>query len=120
MDRLFVEGLEVWTHCGVSEEERLRGQRSRVDIELVLDLRPAGMSDNLALTADYAGVAQMAAEVCRREQTALIEALAERLAETLLAKFPAEEVTVRLRKLHLAMTPQVESVGVEIRRKRNR
>ncbi len=116
MDRLFIEGLEVWTHCGVSEEERLRGQRSRVDIELALDLRPAGMSDDLALTADYAGVARLAAEVCKREQTALIETLAERLAEAILSKFSAEEVAVRLRKLHPPTTPQVESVGVVVTR----
>lgn len=119
MDHLFIEGLEVWTHCGISEEERSRGQRSRIDLELALDLQPAGISDDLSRTADYAGVAQLAAEVCRREQTALIEALAERLGEAILAKFPAEEVTVRLRKLHLTMTPQVESVGVEIRRRRS-
>lgn len=89
-----------------------------VDAELSLDLGPAAASDDLRTTVDYSLVAARIVEVCTKERVNLLERLAGRLAQMLLAEFPCEEVRVRVRKL----TPPMEGLqgipGVELVRRR--
>jgi 7,8-dihydroneopterin aldolase/epimerase/oxygenase len=53
-DRIVVRGLRLWAHVGVLEFEREQGQWFELDLELGVDLKPAGRSDLLADTLDYA------------------------------------------------------------------
>ena len=75
-----------------------------VDAELVLDLAPAAASDDLRATLDYGVIAARIVEVSTKERVNLLERLAGRLAQMLLAEFPCDEVRVRVRKL----TPPME------------
>jgi dihydroneopterin aldolase len=52
-DRILVRQLRLWAHVGVLDGERERGQWFELDLELALDLSPAGRSDRLADTFDY-------------------------------------------------------------------
>jgi dihydroneopterin aldolase len=52
-DRIVVRGLRLWAHVGVLEFEREQGQWFELDLELGVDLGPAGRSDQLADTLDY-------------------------------------------------------------------
>jgi 7,8-dihydroneopterin aldolase/epimerase/oxygenase len=89
-----------------------------VDAELMLDLAAAAASDDLRSTVDYGLIAARIVEVCTKERVNLLERLAGRLAQMLLAEFPCDEVRVRVRKL----TPPMEGLqgipGVELTRRR--
>ena len=89
-----------------------------VDAELQLDLAPAAASDDLRATLDYGLIAARIVEVSTKERVNLLERLAGRLAEMLLAEFGCDEVRVRVRKL----TPPMEGLqgipGVELTRRR--
>ena len=89
-----------------------------VDAELQLDLAPAAASDDLRATLDYGLIAARIVEVCTKERVNLLERMAGRLAEMLLAEFGCDEVRVRVRKL----TPPMEGLqgipGVELTRRR--
>ena len=89
-----------------------------VDAELMLDLAAAAASDDLRSTVDYGLIAARIVEVSTKERVNLLERLAGRLAQMLLAEFPCEEVRVRVRKL----TPPMEGLqgipGVELTRRR--
>ncbi len=113
MDKILIEGLECMAHVGVPEEERGREQRVSVDIELVLDLKPAGTSDQFEKTVDYAAVAQIVREMTEKKQFCLVEALAEAVAGELMGRFRPEEAVVRVRKFSV---PGTASVGAEIKR----
>jgi dihydroneopterin aldolase len=89
-----------------------------VDAELTLDLSPAAASDDLRTTVDYGVVAARIVEVCTKERVNLLERLAGRLAQMLLAEFPCEEVRVRVRKLTPPMQGLQGTPGVEIIRRR--
>jgi dihydroneopterin aldolase len=52
-DAILVRGLRLWAHVGVLPFERERGQWFELDLELAVDLEPAGRSDDLADTLDY-------------------------------------------------------------------
>jgi len=85
----------------------------------VLDLRSAGLSDDLARTIDYGRVFDLCRGIVETRRFRLLEALAETIAGELLAAFPADEVTVRVRKPEVRLGGQLSSAGVEIRRCRS-
>ncbi len=117
-DRIVLDGMEFSGTHGVYPEEHETPQRFEVDVELALNLQPAGLSDDLAQTLDYAKVFETCRQIVESTRFDLIEALAEAIAHELLAEFAADEVTVRIRKPDVRLGGTLRSAGVEIRRRR--
>jgi dihydroneopterin aldolase len=119
MDTVLLEGVQFYGYHGVNPEERTQGQRFIVDIELSADLRAAGQSDDLTRTIDYSAVYRAVQAIVEGPPRRLLEAVAEEIAATLLADFPARTVTVTIRKpappLRGAM---LRAAGVCIQRER--
>lgn len=97
-DRVTLTGLVFYGYHGVHPEERTLGQRFVVDLALDIDLRPAGQSDDLALTANYSEVYQAVRGVVEGPPRSLIEAVAEGVAEAALRVSKARAVRVRVAK----------------------
>ena len=53
-ERIIIERLEFYGHCGVTNEERQKAQLLAVDLELDATLKSAVLSDRLNETIDYA------------------------------------------------------------------
>jgi dihydroneopterin aldolase len=106
------------TH-GVYEDEQQNPQPFEVDVELALNLQPAGLSDDLDQTIDYSRVFDTCRQIVESTRFNLIEALAEAIAQELLAGWPADEVTIRIRKPRVKMAGTLRAAGVEIRRRRS-
>jgi FolB domain-containing protein len=117
-DLIVIERLEFRGHCGVTPEERAKPQPLAVDLELTCPLRPAGVSDDLAHTIDYARVVQRVMEVGTVQESRLLETLAERLLTMLFDEFPITHVKLWVRKLHPPITAVTGSVGVTVERTR--
>jgi dihydroneopterin aldolase len=118
-DRIILEGMVFEGTHGVYPEEQVNPQPFEVDVELALNLQPAGLSDDLALTADYARVFDACRAVVESTRYNLIEALAEAITEELLAGFPmVDAVTVRIRKPKVDLGGTFRAAGIEIKRKR--
>lgn len=118
-DRIVLAGLAFEARHGVYPEEKETGRRFEVDVEMELDLAPAGRSDDLGLTVDYGRVAEAIRDVLEGPSVDLIETLAERVATAILESFaPVRAVVVRVRKPGVALAVQVGYAGVEIRRAR--
>jgi dihydroneopterin aldolase len=97
-DRLLLEGMEFFGYHGDIEAERALGGRYRVDVELLVDLAPAGRSDHLGDTVDYVRCFQVVREVVENRQYRLLEALAQALADELLAQPRVDGVRLRVAK----------------------
>jgi dihydroneopterin aldolase len=106
-DILLVEDVRFYGHHGVTEAQREVGAWFGVDVELRLDLTPAALADDLDAAVDYGAVARRVVATGTGCQVRLIERLAGLLCETLLREFPAQEVTVRVRKL----TPPLDGIA---------
>jgi 7,8-dihydroneopterin aldolase/epimerase/oxygenase len=118
-DRIILDGMVFYGYHGVNQAERELGQRFVVDVELAIDLSQAGLSDDLALTVNYATVFRVAREIVEGEAANLIETVAERLAGTLLARFPVEAARVRVKKPWAPIKgSDVNWVAVEVTRRR--
>ncbi|MGH9055369.1 MAG: dihydroneopterin aldolase [Acidimicrobiales bacterium] len=114
-DRVELRGLCVLGVHGVLPEERSRAQPFEVDLDLEMDLEPAGRSDSLGDTVDYSAVASAVISVITGPHADLLEHLAERIAATVLVP-PVSAVTVSVRKLRPPVPAEMASAGVTIRR----
>jgi dihydroneopterin aldolase len=118
MDKIILEGMEFYGYHGTTPEEKSLGQRFVLDVELFLDLQPAGISDNLSRTVNYAQVFEkVQAIVCGRPYQ-LIEALAEAVAQALLEQFPVAEIMVRVKKPQAPVPGRFTWMAAEIKRKK--
>ena len=105
---------------GTLPAERELGQPFVVDVELRLNLRPAGLSDDLAQTVDYGEVHRRAKEIVEGPPVNLTETVAERIAAAVLEEHPpVEAVRVKVAKPHVRLGETVlASSAVEISRRR--
>lgn len=117
-DRIFVEGIKFHGFHGLTRMERQVGVRLSVDVSLEMDLEPSGRADDFSKTLDYRKVHKCVVEVGRRSSHRLLESYAVELLDLLCDKFPAERISVRVRKETPVLDGIVDSVGVELCRAR--
>jgi dihydroneopterin aldolase len=118
MDKIILEGMEFYGYHGTRPEEKSLGQRFILDVELFLDLQPAGISDDLDRTINYAQVFETVQSIVCGRSYHLIEALAEAVAKALLEQFPVAEIKVRVKKPQAPVPGRFTWVAVEIARKK--
>jgi len=116
MDRILVSGLREMGVHGVLAEEQERPQPFRVDLELLVDLSPAGASDALADTVDYGSLSEAVRAIVASEHHQLLERLAARIAEVCRADPRVRGVIVEVRKLEPPLPGDIDYVGVRIER----
>lgn len=117
-DVVEIRGLQLLLYCGVLDQEQVRRQPFQIDIDLHLDLKAAGESDDLDDTVDYGALIDLLAASLPTERFQLLERLAARIAELALGHPPVDAVTVRVRKLRPPVAAIVDTTGVHIHRKR--
>jgi dihydroneopterin aldolase len=119
MDRITLTGVTAVGHHGVFDFERREGQPFVVDAVLYLDFAKAAESDDVRDTAHYGEVAQRITEWISGEPLNLIEALAVRIADSLLSEFPLQAVDVTVHKPQAPIEVPFGDVAVSVHRARN-
>ncbi len=104
---------------GYYDHELLTAQPFEVDVELHLNLQPAGMDDDLAKSIDYGKVYDAVRQIVESTSFRLLEALAEAISHELLADFEVNEVGVRVRKPNVKLGGPLDHAAVEIWRRRS-
>jgi dihydroneopterin aldolase len=119
-DRIELRGLRLTGIVGVLPHEQVTAQPLELDLDVGVDLAAAGESDDLGDTVDYGALCTAVETVVATTRFALLEALAERIAVTVLDQDPrVAEVTVSLRKLRPPVAQQLDTSGVRITRRRS-
>jgi 7,8-dihydroneopterin aldolase/epimerase/oxygenase len=118
MDTIRIHNMSFYGYHGVDASERDLGGKFHVDVELNLDLRAAGESDQIEDTVDYKAVYDLVARIQSSNSFRLLEAFAHAVAEEILEKFEIEEVTVRVRKASVPLGGLIDHAEVEITRAR--
>ena len=120
MDRIQLTGMEFKGYHGCLPAERQAGQIFFLDLVLEMDLRPAGESDRLDKTVNYAEVFETVRSVVEGEPLNLIEAVAEKTASEVLAKFAElQAVEVTVHKPYAPIDGKFRDASVTIRRERS-
>ena len=114
-DAIVLRGLRAVGVHGVLAEEQTRAQPFEVDLDIGVDLAAAGASDDLHQTLDYGEIVGLVLAVIEDEHHALLERLAERIAEVvLLADERVTTVTVEVRKRRPPVPADLDTAGVRI------
>lgn len=119
MDCIFIEDIAFVGHHGVSKHERQEGTSMRVDLAVYCDSRRAAKSDRLAHTVNHVTLAKIAHELGSSASYHLLETLAQRIAEAVLAQTQGEVVEVRVRKISPSLLGMPASTGVTLARDRD-
>lgn len=98
MDSIHITAIRCYGYTGFLAEERVLGQWFEVDLTLWLDLAPAGSSDSIEDTLDYRQAISLVQHIIKTAKFALVEKLAEVIAEDLLKLEKVRQVRVQLSK----------------------
>jgi dihydroneopterin aldolase/2-amino-4-hydroxy-6-hydroxymethyldihydropteridine diphosphokinase len=117
-DRIVLQGVSARGFHGVLSSEKRDGQTFVVDVVMEVDLAPAGASDDLNDTVNYAEVAGDIVALIEGESLDLIEALAARIADRVLARPLVEAVEVTVHKPQAPVGHPFTDVQVKVTRER--
>jgi dihydroneopterin aldolase len=117
-DEITLTGLRVFGRHGVFEQERRVGQHFVIDTTLYVSTATAAVSDDVVDTVHYGEAAERIAAIVGGEPVNLIETLAERIAEALLAYEGVRMVAVTVHKPDAPIDLEFADVAVTIRRAR--
>lgn len=112
--RIRLDGIRFRARHGASEAERYLLQDFVVDLEVGLPVSLLPESDDRSRVYDYDALASLVVEEGTRTSYKLLETLAARLLERILADTPASHATVRVRKFGPPTTASVDTVAVEV------
>lgn len=119
MDKILLKDIKLYGYHGVMEKEREVGQYFYIDIEMTLDLKPAGITDDLGNTVDYSKVYDIIKDINGKNKFHLIESFAHKISEELLSTYDKiKDIVVRIRKPDAPIDGDFGWVGVEIKRSR--
>ncbi|NIA71907.1 dihydroneopterin aldolase [Pelagibius litoralis] len=114
--RIVIRDLTLSCSIGVSDEERARRQRLRLNLELLVDPSPP-QDDNINEVLDYGVLAEAVRSHSLTAGCRLLETLAEELA-ALCFSFPqVRESRIRIEKLD--RYADIGGIGIEIERRRD-
>src|SRR6059058_431369 len=113
-----IVGLSLYTHHGVTQEERTLGQRLIFDLSFDLSQNDATVTDRIEDTVDYADVCQQVALAAQERSYATLERLCSAIADRMMDRYGADAVTVRATKPEPPIPLPVEEVTVEVWKER--
>jgi len=117
MDIVFIEQLTVITTIGVYDWEQTISQKLVFDIEMAWDNRQAASSDDVNDCLSYADVSEAVISHVAGGRFALVERVAEEVAQLLLTRFNSPWVRLKVSKP--GAVAQATNVGVIIERGSN-
>ena len=97
-DTLRMRNLRFYAYHGETPEERAGGQIFEVDVEVAFDQRPSSSTDDLSQGVDSREIYRRIKQVLEGEPCNLVETVAQRVADDLLALERIDGVRVTLRK----------------------
>jgi dihydroneopterin aldolase/2-amino-4-hydroxy-6-hydroxymethyldihydropteridine diphosphokinase len=115
-DRIVLQGVSARGTHGVLDVEKRDGQTFFVDVTMTLDLEPAGRTDALAATVNYAAVASDVVARITGPSFDLIERLAEVIADDVLRYDLVDAVEVVVHKPEAPVGHPFTDVQVQVSR----
>ena len=120
-DRIILNGIQFYGYHGVPDAEQETGHRYEVDLVLEADIAAAAAADDVEQTVDYGAVAREVLALGTQHRFRLIETLAVRIADQIMASQPrvepataqnrADPASESIRKRHTTVAGAVTASG---------
>lgn len=111
-----IEGLKIETVIGVYDWERAIDQLLVVDLKLHGDMSKSFASDDVGDVMDYQKICDDVERICHESKAHVLEYLANKIVDGLLAAYPCSKVEIHLKKPHAIK--KADSVGVVFAREK--
>ena len=112
MECIELKNIICYANHGVTEQEKIIGNKYRIDLKLFLDLKKAMISDNLEDTINYADIFS----IVKKEMSFsshLIEHVACRIIQTIKQTYPEiSSVKIRLAKIRPPVEGEIQEAAV--------
>ncbi|MBP5182720.1 MAG: dihydroneopterin aldolase [Lentisphaeria bacterium] len=118
MDTIFIRDLALQATIGTLPEERTRKQPIVLNVSFSGDFSLAGKKDDLSFAVNYREVETLLIRRVENSSFFLLEALAEDLAQKILAFHRVQLVTVRIDKKGGAL--KADGIGLSITRRKKK
>ena len=118
LDEITITGIRAFGHHGVYAEEKRDGQEFVVDVTLHLPLRTAAETDDVADTVHYGELAEAIAAIVSGEPVDLLETLASRIPDAILANELVQIAKVTVHKPSAPIAVPFGDVAVTVHRGR--
>ena len=115
-DHILINDLRVQARVGVGEQERSSPQWLVTNIDLALDLAPAGASDDIEDTVDYGILTTQVAKLLRETEARTLEHLAEKVVALIAPNKAVVGVTVEIVKEAPPIAEELGGVAVKLER----
>ena len=116
-DFIKVTNMKVFAYHGVLEEEKKNGQDFYLNAKVYVDMRMAGLTDELERSVNYNSICTFLAEVFKERVFDTIEAAAEHTVQEIIVNFPSvQAVELEVRKPHAPLDYVPEDISVTIYR----
>lgn len=113
MDIVRISALRVEAVIGVHAWEQRIRQPLVFNLDMATDIRPAAGADDLDQTLDYAAISECIRKLVANSRYALIETLAEQVAQTIREDFGVGWLRLELRKPGAVADAQHVAVVIE-------
>lgn len=117
-DRIDLKGIEVYAKHGVLRSEQETAQVFRVDVTAYVDTSVAAQSDDLGDALDYGVLALEVREAVGAESYKLIETVAGKVADVVMAHDQVTRSVVTIHKPDAPIDLVFEDVSVTVERTR--
>jgi len=98
MDIVYIRDLKIQTIIGIYDWERNIKQTVRINLDMGFDIKPAAISDNIKDALNYKAVAKRLIAFVEESSFELVETLAEKIAQIVMAEFPVKWLRLDLSK----------------------
>lgn len=120
LDAIIMKNMAFYGFHGVLPQESDLGQKFFINVTLYLDTQAAGLSDKVEHTVSYAEAYEVIKKHAEQKRYQLIEALAEHIAQELLAQFHmVQKVDVEVQKPWAPVSGIFDYMAVQITRGKN-
>ena len=119
MDWIRLTQIRCYGFTGFLAEEQALGQWFEVDVAMQVEVQSAGLSDRIEETLDYRQVIQRVQTLVQTSRFALVERLAQAIADGVLEEEQVQEVQVQLHKLHAPIPNFNGKITIDITRRRS-
>ena len=116
VDEITLTGVRAFGRHGVYDDEKRDGQYFFVDATLFVNTRRAAETDDVEDTVHYGEVAEQIVAIVEGGSVNLLEALAARIADSLLTRDLVRMVSVTIHKPDAPITVPFADVSVTVRR----
>jgi dihydroneopterin aldolase len=113
-DVLIVKGAQFFATHGYYPEENKMGQRFIIDVEVACDLSKMCQTDDLSAGLSYVTVYEIAKKVVTTEEHKLLQRVAQRIADEVIAAYPIQQVKVTVKKPSVAIGGIIDYTGCTI------